>query len=381
MYITDESDLEILRELVLSKNYFRNKGPGVESHCSRFEKDFSTHMGSTYSVLVSSGTNALICALSSLELKIEDEVIMPSFTYFATAVAIIRSGGSPIIVNVNESLMIDPIEVEAAITSRTKAIIAVHMDGHPCDMESLKNLALKYNLVLIEDTAQACGGSYNNERLGSIGDMGCFSFNVDKIISCGEGGALITNNRIYYEKSLCIQDACCSLGPTFKNSFTMIKPFVGHSMRVSEISGALMRKQLSRLDDILERLRHNQRILKNILNECGVNTIASNDPLGDCGTTLYLKFEDALSVNKHFNNLLKSQILSFPISKRNAHACWQWLHLIKDERSHINYHKSQYLKSIDLLSSVLKFNVPFEMNSEQLIEYSYRVAGIINNEP
>ncbi len=380
MYITDESDLEILRKLILSKNYFRNKGAGVTSHCSNFEKKFADHMGSKYSLLVTSGTNALICALSSLNLEHEDEVIMPSFTYFATAVSIIKSGAIPVIVNINESLMIDPIEVEAAITPKTKAIIAVHMDGHPCDMASLKNLATKYNLFLIEDNAQACGGSFQGQRLGSIGDIGCFSFNVDKIISCGEGGAVLTNNRKFYERSLCIQDACCSFGPTFKDSFTEIEPFIGHSMRVSEISGALMENQLLRLDLILEKLRIHQSIMENAFHDKEIMTINSNDKLGDCGTSLYLKFDNPNLVKKNFIKLINQQIITYPISNRPAHTCWQWLQLLKKELPNIKLSKSHYLKSIDLLSNILKINVPFDLNKEQIYEYTKNISGIINNE-
>ncbi len=380
MYITDESDLEILREVILSKNYFRNKGEGVAGHCHNFEKNFASLMGSKYSLLVTSGTNALICALSSLELQAEDEVIMPSFTYFATAVAVVKSGGTPVIVNVDESLMIDPIEVEAAITPKTKAIIAVHMDGHPCDMRSLKNLASKYNLFLIEDNAQACGGSFQGQRLGSIGDIGCFSFNVDKMISCGEGGAVITNNRKFYERSLCIQDACCSFGPTFKNSFTEIDPFIGQSMRVSEISGALMGNQLLRLDFILKKLRAHQSLMETNFHDHQIMTIPSNDKNGDCGSSIYIKFDDAQLMKKSFLNLLNQQIVTFPISNRPAHTCWQWLHLLNKERKDLKILKSQYLKSIDLLSSVLKINVPFDLTLDQVFEYSEKVSGIIRNE-
>lgn len=377
--MTDENDINAIREIILSKNYFRNKGAGRLGHCNLFEKAFAEKMNTKYSLMVTSGTNALICALTSLDLKIEDEVIMPSFTYFATAVAVIRSGGTPVIVNIDESLMIDPIEVEKAITKNTKAIIVVHMDGHPCDMLALKQISEKNNLILIEDTAQACGGSFHGKKLGSIGDIGCFSFNVDKIISCGEGGAVITNNQLYYEKSLCIQDACCSFGPTFKESFTKIEPFIGQSMRVSEISGALMNVQLSRLDLIIEKLKNNKKIMADAFLENNLDIIPSHDELGDCGSSIYLRFDSANMTKNIFVKLAQNNILTFPIANRYAHACWQWMHLIEKERPHIKYHKTNYLTSIDLLSHALKINVPFDSKPEEISELVEKTTRLIKS--
>jgi 8-amino-3,8-dideoxy-alpha-D-manno-octulosonate transaminase len=379
MYITDQNDVKAIEELILSKDYFRNKGTGRSGHCTTFESDFAKKMNSTHALLVTSGTNALICALSSLDLQTDDEVIIPSFTFFATAVAVVNSGAIPVIVNIDDSLMIDPTEVEQAITKKTKAIIAVHMDGHACDMGALKIIADKYSLKLIEDTAQACGGSYKGKRLGSIGDIGCFSFNVDKIISCGEGGALITNNRNYYEKSLCIQDACCSFGPTFKDSFTEILPFVGQSMRVSEISGALMNVQLTRLDSILETLRIRSNILNEVFSTNEILMIKSNDQLGDCGTSINIILNSHHRVKQVFTALANSNIITFPIAARHAHASWQWSEMLEKRIPQGRYHKSQYLKSIDLLTTTLKIKVPFDMPTDETINYAEMISKVIRS--
>lgn len=377
MYITNEQDFEILQKIILEKKYFRNRGKDVESFCSKFEYDFAALLGTKHSLLVTSGTNALVCALGSLNLVAGDEVILPSFTYFATAAAIVHNNATPVIVNIDSSLMIDPKEVERAITKKTRAIIAVHMDGHPCDMLALKKIADDNKLILIEDVAQAVGGSFQGNRLGSIGDFGCFSFNVDKIISCGEGGAVATNNREYFEKSLCIQDACCSFGPTHKESFTLVKPFIGQSMRVSEISGALMTVQLSRLDFILETLRKRKKILLNALLEAGIKTVASHDEAGDCATSIYLPFASVEECKINLLILAAQKVVAIPVTARPAHACWQWMHLLAEVRSPELYKKSSFLSSIDILMSTLKINVPFEFDENETEDFAKKIIGLL----
>lgn len=377
MYLTNEDDVKAISEVILSKQYFRNRGKDFVGHCRQFELGFAKRMGVNHSLMVTSGTNALICALSALDLREEDEVILPAFTFFATAAAVINAKATPVIVNIDNNLAIDPEEVLKAITSKTKVIIAVHMDGHPCEMHSLRKIADDNKIILIEDVAQACGGSYGGKRLGSFGEMGCFSFNVDKILSCGEGGAFVTNDEIFYQKALCVQDACCSFGPTFKDAFTKVKPFVGQSMRVSEISGALMNVQLARLEDILCSLRERKKVMLEILGAKGIDIVASHDEAGDCGTSFYLRFSSGAQANIQLMKFAKHKIVAIPISLRPAHACWQWMHLLEKERPHGQYKKSAFLTSMDLLTSTLKINVPFEMEINEVADYAKKISQVI----
>lgn len=375
MYITNEDDVKIVSDLILSRNYFRNRGKDSIGHCRQFELDFAGKMGTGHALMLTSGTNALICALKAINLSKDDEVILPCFTFFATAVAIIRAEATPVVVNIDSSLMIDPIEVEKAITPKTRAIIAVHMDGHSCDMHALKKLADKYDLKLIEDVAQACGGSFKGERLGSIGDIGCFSFNADKILSCGEGGALITNDDVFYQRSLCEQDACCSFGPTFKDSFNKIDLFIGQSMRVSEISGALMQAQLPRLDFILNNLRERKKLIVQELQKNNFAIIHAHDEEGDCGTSIYLKLNSPDVATQAVLSLAKLKIAAVTINMRPAHASWQWGHLLKKERPQGFYEKARFLSSIDLLMSTVKINVPFDLSLEETSDYAKSIAA------
>ena len=159
-----------------------------------FEQKFAEKMNANYALAVSSGSAALKIALSALNIGVGDEVIIPSFTFIATAEAVIEVGATPVVADINQTFNLDPTDVIEKITSKTKAIIAVHMMGCAADIFALKKIADDYSLKLIEDVAQCCGGKIGDVYLGQHGDAGCFSFDFGKTITCGEGG-MVTFNR------------------------------------------------------------------------------------------------------------------------------------------------------------------------------------------
>ena len=366
MYITDENDFKALKQLILDRKYSRNQGKGVQTHCSKFEEDFAQKMGSKYSLLVTSGTNALVCALVATGIGQGDEVIIPSYTFFATATAVINVGATPVIANIDHTLMIDPNEILKLISQKTKAIIAVHMDGHSCQMDTIAKIAKENNLFLIEDVAQAVGGKFKGQRLGTIGDMGCFSFNVDKIISAGEGGAITTNDRAYFERSLCVQDASALFGSTHKEAFKTIEPFIGQSMRVSEITGALMSVQLSRLDYILDNLRERKKIIRELFLKADLPIVTSNDEEGDCATSIYLMAKSPEENKNILSKINTDKLIAIPITAKPAHVCWQWMHLLAEVRPKELYRKSLFLNSIDIVLRTSKIDVPFDMDLNEV---------------
>jgi len=162
------------------------------------EAAIATRMECKHAQLVSSGTAALTIALASAGIGAGDEVIIPTFTFVASFEAILALGAVPILVDVDDTLTLDPIAVAQAITNNTKVVMPVHMCGSMANLRALKVLCEKHGLLLLEDACQAIGGSYEGKPLGSYGDLGCFSFDYVKTITCGEGGALITNNEKYY---------------------------------------------------------------------------------------------------------------------------------------------------------------------------------------
>ena len=264
MYYIDHEEVKAVEKVISEQSFFRYRAEGL-GECENFEKEFAKSLGAEHAQMVTSGTNALMAALKACGVQPGDEVLIPCYTFVATAVSVINVGAIPVLCNIDESLSLCVNDIKLKLTPKTKAIIPVHMDGLNCKMDDICAIAKEKNLIVIEDVAQALGGKYQGKYLGTWGDIGCFSFNQDKVLSCGEGGACITNDRILYERLLCIHDTSSLFNPIYKNKFKNIKPFMGMSMRVSEISGAIMRIQLKRLEKIQKELRQRQDIFKKTL--------------------------------------------------------------------------------------------------------------------
>lgn len=228
-----------------------------------FESLFAKRMDAEYCQLVSSGTAALTVALASAGIGAGDEVIMPTFTFVASFESILALGAVPILVDIDETLTLDPKAVEAAITEKTKCVMPVHMCGSMADLRTLKAICDKHNLILLEDACQALGGTYEGKPLGSYGDLGCFSFDYVKTITCGEGGAIITNNKEYAKNADHYQDhGHDHLG---NDRGAESHPFLGYNFRISELNAAVGLAQLDKLDGILNTQKENYRILREAL--------------------------------------------------------------------------------------------------------------------
>ena len=201
----------------------------------------------------------------------------------------------PIIADVDESLTLDPHDLERKITRYTKAIIPVHMLGLPCNMQAIQRIARKHKLLVIEDAAQACGGSYRGKPLGSMGHAGAFSFNHYKILSCGEGGAVVTSDQSVYHRAMICHDGGCVF---FDMNMAGEHPpfFAGTNFRANEIQSAILNVQLSRLDTILKTLRTRRAAMAAILGKAdSFRLSACSDPDGTCGTHLPLLFDSEAS--------------------------------------------------------------------------------------
>ena len=216
-----------------------------------------------YAQLVSSGTAAVSVALAVAGVGAGDEVIMPTFTFVASFEAIMMLGAIPVLVDIDDTLTLDPKAVEAAITSKTKAIMPVHMCGSMADLGALKSICETHKLILIEDACQAIGGTYNGSALGTIGDIGCFSFDFVKTVTCGEGGAIITNNKDYALNADHFSDHGHDHLGTDRGAET--HPFLGYNFRISELHAAVGLAQLRRLDDFLAIQKKNYSILRDAL--------------------------------------------------------------------------------------------------------------------
>jgi 8-amino-3,8-dideoxy-alpha-D-manno-octulosonate transaminase len=279
----EEAVLEVLR----SKRLFRYYGPqSSRSWVSELEGAFAAVMGVQHAAAVSSGSAALMCALAGLGVGPGDEVIVPAYTWIATASAVVAMGAVPILAEVDESLTIDPADVRRKISRFTKAIIPVHLRGAPCQMNELMAIAGEHNLPVLEDVAQADGGSYHGQRLGSIGNVGAFSLQFNKIITCGEGGMVTTNDDGILRRVLMYNDVVGGQ----RNKIPDDEILPGINFRMSELQGAVALVQLGRLDDLLGDMRRRRAEITDgivgVARQKGVEFRRSNDPDGDTGIVL-----------------------------------------------------------------------------------------------
>lgn len=225
-----------------------------------FEKAFAERMDAQHCQLVSSGTSALTVALASAGIGAGDEVIMPTFTFVASFESIMMLGAVPVLVDIDDTLTLDPKAVEAAITPRTKCVMPVHMCGSMANLKALKAICDKHELILLEDACQALGGTYEGKALGSYGDLGCFSFDFVKTITCGEGGAIITNNELFAQHADHYQDHGHDHIGQDRGAET--HPHLGYNFRISELHAAVGKAQLNKLEDILAIQKKNYTHLR-----------------------------------------------------------------------------------------------------------------------
>jgi len=290
MFRMGKEEVEAVERVIATKELFRVNNGLKEAE--KFEEEWAETIGTEYAILMSSGTGALISALVGMGIGPGDQVIIPAYTYIATAMAVVAAGAIPVIADVDDTLTLDPEDTERKITKHTKCIIPVHIQGFPSNMDALCRIAEKHGLMILEDACQADGASYRGKRLGTIGNAGALSFNYYKIITAGEGGALLTDDKRLFERALIYHDssAVAFFGDQLKD--VEEKLFCGNEYRTNEISSAILRVQLRRLDSIIADLRKNKKIMTEELKDCCA-FIPSNDIEGDLGTTLALRFDDA----------------------------------------------------------------------------------------
>lgn len=249
------------------------------------EQAISSKLNVPYTQLTSSGTTALTTALAALGVGAGDEVIMPTFTFVASFESIFSVGATPVLVDIDDTLTLDPRAVEAAITPRTKVVMPVHMCGAMADLDALKAICEKNNLILLEDACQSFGASYKGKALGTIGHAGAFSFDFVKTITCAEGGAVVTNDKDLYIKCDGYSDhGHDHLGV---DRGADLHPFMGYNFRISELHAAVGLAQIRKLDNFLAIQRNTKKIFKDALAAIPeVSFRRLPDPEGDSATFL-----------------------------------------------------------------------------------------------
>lgn len=243
-FIPEESKTLVMK--ALNEGWISSAGPYIEE----FEQKFATYIGTKHAIAVNTGTAALHIALLALGIKAGDEVIVPAFTMAASWMAVMYTGAIPIFVDVTlDTFTIDPALIEAKITKKTKAIMPVHIFGHPAEMEPIQKLASKYNLKIIEDAAEAHGAEYKGQKVGGIGDINAFSFYANKLVTTGEGGMVTTNSDELASWARRYRDLCHSPAKRF------IHDHLGYNYRLTSLQAALGIGELAHIDDFIQTKR------------------------------------------------------------------------------------------------------------------------------
>jgi 8-amino-3,8-dideoxy-alpha-D-manno-octulosonate transaminase len=381
----DQAEREALLEALENENLFRYLREDT-SQVRALEERFAALMGAPHALAVSSGTAALHCGLIGLGVGPGDEVILPGYTYISSAAAIIAARAVPAIAEVDASLTLDPADVERKITPRTKAIMPVHMRGIPSRMEELLAIAKRHGLTVIEDVAQACGGAYRGRRLGTLGEVGCFSLQHYKIITTGEGGMVITGDPAVIGRATMFHDAGRPVWQGYEG-----EPIPGVNYRMSELAGAIGRAQIGKLDAILERQRRAKyRIVEQIRDVPGARLPEVPDEAGECGIALIMFLPDAEQAKRSAAALRAEgagggTMYDQTIPDRHIYAYWD--HFLEKKGvtpqgcpfncpafpCHQEYSRDMCPQTLDLLGRAVVLSIPDHMTDREADE---RAAAI-----
>lgn len=283
-----QEEIDAAVEVLKAKSPFRYYGPSaVLGKAKEFEKSLSTYIGVNHTLGVTSCTASLVVALKAAGVGIGDKVIIPACTFIATAGAVVAAGAVPVFCDIDDSFTIDPKKIGACVDKYTKALIAVPILGNPCRMDEIMEEAKKYNLMVIEDVAQSMGSTYKGKKSGSFGDLGCFSMQINKMISTGEGGAVCTNDPKLYERAVRYHDhGMFREREGFLSTNAADDIFLGQNYRMSEITGAIATAQLKKLPGMIEHFRKLKKIIVDGIKDIpGIQMVRVNDPEGECGCT------------------------------------------------------------------------------------------------
>lgn len=392
--IGEEERKQVLE--VLDRKYlFRYYGPEqYPSKVRELEVKFAEKLGSKYALAVNSCTSALITSLVACGIGPGDEVIVTGYTFFASCASIVSAKAIPVICEIDETLTMDPADIEKKISPAAKAMVVVHMRGVPCDMDKILAIAKKHNLKVIEDVAQAMGGTYKGKYLGTFGDCGCYSFQYHKTITAGEGGMVVTNDEKIYDRCMGYHDtAACWRPDRFAEQRYEGELFCGVNFRMSELTGAVMLAQLDRLDNLLSLMKRNQRrIIDQIRNTKGIKVRPVNDPEGDAGICLMFYLDNKDKVQQ-FAEALKAEGVNaagiFNSGIPDWHMYPHWKHIIEKKTPTQEgcpwtcpYHKGKPVEysvdmnpnTIEYLSRVIHLDIPAQLT----LEDCDMIAGAIN---
>lgn len=357
-WITQEDKKAVIK--VLNQRWLTN-GPTLK----KFEEKFSKFVGCRYSIGVGSATHALHLAVKSLGIGPNDEVIVPTFTFAATANAVTYCGAKPVLADVDfETFNISPKEIERKITKKTKAIIVVHYGGQSCDMDEILSISKRYGLYVIEDCAHALGSTYKNKKCGNIAQAGCFSFYPTKVITTGEGGMVTTNNLETSKKVALLKSQGMNIMPTERETKAQWRYDVvelGYNYRLDEIRAALGLSQLSRIKQINEMRIKVSNKYNNLIQK--IKGISIPKTRADRNHIFHLY---TIKIDKDYH-LTRDELFQ-KLHKKGIGASVQYypLHLMSYNKHKYHYKKNDFLVANTLKDQVLCLPIYPKMTSKQI---------------
>ncbi len=345
-----------------------------EGECGKFERRYGEFLGVQNVILCSSGSAALTAALGGIGIGPGDEVIVPSHTFMATAIAVLAVGAIPVIVEIDESITLDPEALSEAIGPSTRAVMPVHMWGALCDMDSILRIAKEHNLYVVEDACQCVGGFYKGQAAGTMGDVGAYSFNYYKNMTCGEGGAVVTHDDDAFQRVGCMIDPCSFYWEGREESF---RPFVNCGSRASEFEGAILNEQLNRLPSLLQILRKQKAQVLEETAASGLTPSPRHSPDGECATCVKY-FLPTAEAAEAFAEDTDGRILADtgrhnytewdPVLDRlgSHHPALNPYNLPQNANCRMEYSKDMCPKSLDILGRTVSIGLKPDRTDEEL---------------
>lgn len=380
---------DVLETGIMMRYGFDGPRKGVWK-AKELEAAINKTFGSKYSQLVSSGTAALTTAMSALGIGYGDEVIMPSFTFVASFEAVLSVGATPILVDIDDTLTLDPEAVRKAITPKTKCVMPVHMCGSMADIDALHQICKEHNLIFLEDACQSIGATYKGKCVGTIGDAGTFSFDFVKTMTCAEGGVVMTNREDVYINS----DGYSDHGHDHKgvDRGADLHPFIGYNYRISELHAAVGLAQIQKLDKFLAIQRRTHGMLKAILQQVPeISFRRIPDPSGDSGTFLcwFLPTEE---ITRAVVAELKAQGIlpgNFYWFDNNWHYIRKWEHLKTaatlnalhpDLKAAVMQQANKDFPASDaIMSRCICTSIALTWSDEQIKEKGDKIVAVVKN--
>jgi 8-amino-3,8-dideoxy-alpha-D-manno-octulosonate transaminase len=298
-----EEEKAAVLEVLERRSPFRFYGPDPCRAVAAFEGAFAARMRTSHALAVSSGTAALVVGLQALGVGEGDEVLVPANTFIASPAAVLVCGATPVYVDIDDTFNLDPDDLDRKLTTKTVALMPVHIEGSPCAMDAIMGFATRRGLAVVEDVAQSCGASYHGRPLGSFGDVGVFSFQINKLITAGEGGMVTTQRADIYERAVRLHDQGNLRGVDGTMDVdTSGAALLGQNYRMSELSGAVLGAQLRKLDTLIGTMRRiATEIRSRVIDLPGVQLRRQLDPDGEVARRVFMMLptpELALTVER-----------------------------------------------------------------------------------